>query len=189
MEDKERFLDICKSIKRDGIDKLLEWLEKSDFYEAPASTRFHGSFRGGLLKHSLNVYDQLVRLCKAYPEVEASDESIAICALFHDLCKVNVYKPCIRNKKDEITNRWVQYETYEFKEKFSFGGHGSKSVFIVQHYIDLTPEEGAAINCHMSGWGDNGDEVAKAFEQFPFAWLVSVADQASTFIDEARSGE
>lgn len=184
MENKERFLEICSLIKRDGIENLLDWLEKSDFYTAPASTRFHRSYPGGLLEHSLNVYDQLNRLLVAYPEVEVSEETVAICALFHDVCKVNVYKQSKRNKKDEITGKWVQYDSYEFDEKFAFGGHGSKSVFIIQHYIDLTPEEGVAINCHMSGWGDNGDYVGKAYEQFPFAWLLSVADQAATYIVE-----
>ena len=188
MEDqKTRFVSICKEkIHRDGIESLLEWLEKSDFFIAPASTRFHLSCEGGLLTHSLGVYDNLVRLCKAFPEIESNEESIAICALFHDLCKVNVYKKTKRNRKDEVTGRWEQYDSFEFNEKFAFGGHGSKSVFIIQQYMKLTPEEAVAINCHMSSFGDNKDHVGDAYEQFPFAWLVSVADQASTWVTEVE---
>lgn len=179
-----RFLDICKKINRDGIDDLLHWLEWSDFFTAPASTRFHLSEPGGLLEHSLNVYDNLIRLLDTYKEIQVSEETAAICALFHDLCKVNVYRAVKRNKKDDATGKWVQYDSYEFDEKLSYGGHGSKSVFIIQKYIDLTPEEAVAINCHMSAWGDNRDYVSKAYEQFPFAWLLSVADQASTYVTE-----
>lgn len=190
MENKERFLEICRSnIHRDGIDKLLGWLESSDFYIAPASTRFHLSRPGGLLQHSLNVYDNLVRLSLAYPEIKVSDETIAVCALFHDVCKVNVYKQSKRNRKDDVTGKWVQYDSYEFDEKFAFGGHGSKSVFILQKYIELSPEEAVAINCHMSAWGDNRDYVGQAYEQFPFAWLLSVADQASTYVSEVSHEE
>ena len=88
LDNKERFLTLCKSIERPGIFDLLDWLEESDFYTAPASTRFHGSYPGGLLEHSLNVYDELKRLLAAYPEIEASEESIAIISLFHDLSRV-----------------------------------------------------------------------------------------------------
>ena len=98
MTNKERFLEIChKEIKRDGLDKVLDWLEKSDFFEAPASTKFHGNYPGGLLEHSLNVYDCMKRVAKNYPEYPVTDESIAICALFHDVCKVNFYQKGYRN--------------------------------------------------------------------------------------------
>lgn len=184
MDSRERFFELCKAIERPGIEDFLSWLENSDFFEAPASTRFHLSCPGGLLQHSLNVFDELNRLCKAYPEVEATPESIAICSLFHDICKVNTYKKTKRNRKNEVTGKWETYDSYEFDEKFSFGGHGSKSVFIIQQYMRLTPAEAAAINCHMSAWGDNADHVGDVYAQFPFAWLLSVADQASTYILE-----
>ncbi|MBQ2469187.1 MAG: hydrolase, partial [Clostridia bacterium] len=75
MDNKERFLSLCGTIDRDGIDKLLGWLETSDFFTCPASTKYHGAYRGGLLEHSLNVYDELQRLLAAYPEIEAKEES------------------------------------------------------------------------------------------------------------------
>ena len=103
--DKARFLEICNThISRNGFEDLLEWLEKSDFYIAPASTKYHLSEKGGLLRHSLNVYDEMKRLCSTYSHaVRVSEESIAIMALLHDLCKVNFYKPDTRNvKKDGV---------------------------------------------------------------------------------------
>lgn len=181
---KNRFISICKSeIKRDGIDALLKWLESSDFYTAPASTKYHGAYAGGLLEHSLNVYDELHRLMKAYPEIETTDETLAIISLFHDLCKVNFYKPDTRNVK--INGVWQAVPCYSIEEKFVFGGHGSKSVFLCQNFIKLTPEEGTAINCHMSCW--NGDtKVGGSYEQYPLAWLLHVADESATFVLECK---
>lgn len=186
MSNNERFISLCESINRPGIDGLMKWLEENDFYTAPASTRFHGAYAGGLLDHSLNVYDELERLLKAYPEINVSDESKIICSLFHDLCKVNLYATEKRNRKNS-DGQWESYDAYTTKEKFCYGGHGSKSVFLIQHFIKLTPEEAVAIQCHMSSWEDGASRaVGGAFEQFLFAWLVHVADEAATFILESE---
>lgn len=188
MTNKERFLSICEQqIHREGLPALMAWLEKSDFYEAPASTRYHGNHPGGLLEHSLNVFDELNRLRSAFPEVPMSDETAAIISLFHDLCKVNMYQPEKRNRKTP-DGRWEQYDAYSIQEKFCFGGHGSKSVFLVQTFLKLTPEEAVAINCHMGAFG--GDQyVGKSFEQYPMAWFLHVADGAATYIKEGKKGE
>lgn len=184
---KERFIALCKTINRNGIDELLKWLEDSDFYTCPASSRYHGAYKGGLLEHSLNVYDEFNRLLKVYPEVNAPKESIAIAALFHDLCKVNMYVTEKRNRKNEF-GQWESYDAYKIDEKFRFGGHGSKSVFIVQHFIDLTLEEAVAINCHMSSWEEGAAKtVGASFEQYPFAWLLHVADESATYIKECKN--
>lgn len=185
MTNKERFLHLCAQIKRDGIDDLINYLEGSDFFTCPASARYHGSYPGGLLEHSLNVYDELSRLVKAYPEVKASEETIIISALFHDLCKVNLYVTEKRNRKNSA-GQWESYEAYSYDEKLHYGGHGSKSVFILQNYIKLTVEEAVAINCHMSCWDGNKD-VGSAYEQFPIAWLLHVADEAATYIKEGKN--
>lgn len=181
MDNKERFISLCSEIKRDGINELMGWLESSDFYTAPASTRYHGSYSGGLLQHSLNVYDELKRVLAAYPEIKCSEESAVICSLFHDFCKVNYYAVEKRNRKNEL-GQWESYDAYKVDEKFCFGGHGSKSVFLIQHFIKLTPEEAVAINCHMGAFAD--ENVGKSFEAFPLAWAVHVADEASTYIRE-----
>lgn len=181
---KERFISLCSMVKREGMSELVNWLEKNDFFTAPASSRYHGAYQSGLLEHSLNVYDELKRLLSVYPEVKVPEESIVIAALFHDLCKVNFYITEKRNRKNQ-TGQWESYDAYTVKEEFCYGGHGSKSVFLAQHFIKLTPEEAVAINCHMSCW--NGDKsVGGAFEQYPFAWLLHVADESATYIKEGR---
>lgn len=183
MNNKELFLDICnKNIHRPGIDKLLSWLEKGDFYTAPASSRFHLSEPGGLLTHSINVYNEMKRLCNTYAEFTCpSEESIAIMALFHDLCKVNMYKPDTRNVK--IDGVWTAVPTYTIEEKFPFGGHGSKSVFIIQQFMVLTAEEAQAINCHM-GLSEHERSISQVYERNVPAWLLHAADEAATFIIE-----
>ena len=185
MENKETFkLTVESLIHRPGIDALMNWLEESDFYTAPASSRFHGSHPGGLLEHSLNVYSELQRLLKAYPEVQCSKETAAIIALFHDVCKVNMYVPEKRNRKND-QGIWEQYDAYRIDEKFKFGGHGSKSVFLLQQFIKLTPEEAVAINNHMGAY-DN-DHVGSSFEAYPLAFLLHMADGAATYIIEGQS--
>lgn len=180
---KERFITLCEKIERDGIGDLMKWLEASDFYTAPASTRFHGAYVGGLLEHSINVYDELNRILEAYPEIVVSEETKVICALFHDLCKVNFYSTEKRNRKN-AEGKWESYDAYTVKEKYHFGGHGSKSVFLVQNFIRLTTEEAAAINAHMSSF-DN-ERVGDTYEQFPFAWALHVADEAATYLIESN---
>lgn len=185
MTNKERFLDLCSQVKREGIEDLLAWLETTDFFEAPASTRYHGSYAGGLLEHSLNVYDELKRLLKAYPEVQCSEETAIILSLFHDLCKSGCYTIEKRNKKTD-EGKWIVVDTYVFNEQFSYGGHGSKSVYLLMKYIKLTDEEAVAINCHMGAYGENPQNVGQSYEQFPLAWLLHVADEAASFIQEKR---
>lgn len=191
MEYKKRFMEIYKrDIKREGADKLLEYLEKSDFFSAPASTRFHGSYPGGLVEHSLNVYDCLVdylarpRVKELY-KIEATAENIAIVALLHDLCKVNTYKPGTRNVKDE-KGVWQQVASYEYNDKLPYG-HGEKSVYIISGYMKLTREEAFAIRYHM---GFSGTEdirnIGAAFEMFPLSLALSLADMEATFLIEGK---
>jgi hypothetical protein len=165
-------------IKREGAAELLKWLKSTDFFSAPGSTRFHDSYAGGLAEHSARVFHELIRLLKAYPEIKASAETAAIVTLLHDVCKANCYKVEMRNKKDE-TGRWIQVPVYTFKEDFCFGGHGSKSVYLIQKFMKLTDEEAVAINCHMGV--ENGNwAVNDAFREYPLAFLVHTADMAST---------
>lgn len=189
MNEKERFLDLCERlISRPGIDSLLTWLKfDTDFFAAPASSRFHLAETGGLCKHSLYVYEELKRLIAAYPEIQTSEETLAIIALFHDLCKVNFYGVELRNRKNEF-GQWEQYEVFTPNEQFKFGGHGSKSVYLVMKHMKLTDEEAVAINCHMSCW--NGDtNVGTTYEQYPLAWLLHVADEAATYVRERKGGK
>lgn len=184
---KEDFISLFSMyVHRDGADKLLSWLEESTFFTDPASTKYHGCYEGGLCEHSVNVFEELVRLLKAYPEVKVTAETAAIVALLHDVCKVGCYKQELRNKK--VNGVWVQQPTYVFKEDFCFGGHGSKSVYLVQKYMNLTDEEAVAINCHMGSWDRSPSDygVGTAYEQYPLAWLLHVADESATYMREAN---
>jgi len=180
---KEEFLTICRStIQREGLEDLLAWMGKADFFTAPASTKYHGAYAGGLCQHSIDVYQYAKKLAFLMP-TPPSEESLAISTLFHDLCKVNLYKQDKRNQK--IDGEWKEVPYYVIEEKFHFGGHGSKSVFLVQQFMKLTTEEAAAINCHM-GFSDGSPsvvrDVSNAYQQFPLAFIVHVADEASTFL-------
>lgn len=192
MNNKERFIEIFKQhIKRQGSDKLLEFLlsKNSDFFDAPASTRFHGSYDGGLLEHSLNVYDCLKdylsrqRVKDTYG-LKYSDESIAIVALLHDLCKVNCYKRGTRNVKEN--GQWIQVPTYEYNDMLPYG-HGEKSVYMISGYMKLTREEAFAIRYHM-GFAGNEEtrNVGAAFEMFPLAFALSTADMEATYFIEGK---
>lgn len=189
--DKERFVDVYRRyIKREGSEDLLNYLlsSKSDFFEAPCSTRYHLSEPKGLVKHSLNVYDCL----KAYMErprvkdvyhLEASEETIAIVALLHDVCKVNVYHKAMRNQKNE-SGQWVQVPYYTFDDTLPYG-HGEKSVYIISGFMKLSREESFAIRYHM---GFSGSEeisnVGKAFQLYPLAFALSTADMEATYFLE-----
>lgn len=191
MDIKEEFLAIAKrEINRFGIDNLLSWLGSTDFFTAPASSRYHGAFEGGLAVHSLNVYRRLKDLTVFYGCEEGDMgctgmESVAIVALFHDLCKVGCYKTSSRNVKNERTGQWEKVPFYKFEEDFPFGGHGSKSVYLVQHFMQLEPYEASAINCHMGPW-DRQDygKPGEVFHHNRLAWLLHVADEAATYIDK-----
>lgn len=180
---KARFIELCKSTQRDGMDELLEWLDKTDFYTAPASTRFHGAYAGGLLQHSLNVYDEFKRIQNAYPDIDLPEDSIIISTLFHDFCKIDMYSTYKKNVKNDQTGQWEKVDAYQRDEKFCFGGHGSKSVYLVQHFIKLKPQEAVAINCHMGSWDGNMD-AGRAFESFPLALFTHWADEGATYLRE-----
>ncbi len=192
---KARFIKIYEeNIKREGSDKLLKWLCDTDFFVAPASSKFHNAVTGGLCGHSLNVYDRAVELVEAENKKEnslfknISAESIAISTLLHDLCKVDYYKVSLRNQKNEF-GTWEQVPYFQVDEKLPYG-HGEKSVYMISGFMRLTREEAMAINWHMGGFDKRvigGDySISKAFSQFPFATLVHIADIMATYFDEDR---
>ncbi len=130
---KQEFLTICRScIQREGVEELLGWLEKADFFTAPASTHYHGAYAGGLCQHSIDVYQYAKRLLFLMDKAP-SEESVAIACLFHDLCKVNLYKPDKRNQK--INGTWQEVPCHTIEEKVHFGSHGGKSVFLIQQFM------------------------------------------------------
>jgi len=194
MNAKERFYALfTDKIKREGADKLLDYLASPscDFFTAPASTRFHGAYEGGLCEHSLNVYDCLCdymhreRVRELYG-LTCSEETLAIVSLLHDVCKINCYKPSFRNVKDEH-GVWQKVPSYEYEDALPYG-HGEKSVYILSGFLRLTREEAFAIRFHM---GFSGTEevrlVSDAFEKYPLAFALHTADMEASVFMEGKS--
>ena len=186
-ECKERFLKICREqIDRPGLDGLIDWLEKSDFFSAPASSKFHGNYPGGLCEHSLNVYDVAMHLRDKYIPDQISDESVAVAALFHDLCKVHCYKKGFRNIKNDA-GVWEKKEVWEIDERLPLG-HGEKSCIILQWFIRPTVDELLAIRWHMSGFDKSvigGDySVSRAQDFTPLCGLIQAADMVASNLVE-----
>ncbi len=194
-DSREKFLKLYReNIHRPGADALLEYLcsPACDFFVAPASTRYHGAYAGGLCEHSINVYECLKDYLKR-PRVQelyhlhCSEESLAVISLLHDVCKINCYKPSFRNVKDE-NGVWKKVPTFEFDDPLPYG-HGEKSVYIIGGFLRLSREEAFAIRFHM---GFSGSEevrlVGNAFERFPLAFALATADMEATYFLEGKPG-
>jgi hypothetical protein len=191
---KEEFIQIYKeNITREGADTLLEYLlsSQSDFFKAPASTRYHGAYEGGLCEHSLNVYhclcDYLTReRTKKVYGMNYSGESVALTALLHDICKLNFYKKERRNRKNDY-GQWEEYDYYSVEDKLPYG-HGEKSVYIVSGFMKLSRPESFAIRYHMGFSGtEDKNSIGAAFEMYPLALALSVADmEASYYLEGSK---
>lgn len=187
-ENKQKFEYYMGRVERSGVDRLMDFIRKSDFYTAPASTRFHGSCEGGLLEHSLNVYENLYKKqaeSSLWKEVlkDVSDESILITALLHDICKTYYYTTEMRNKK--IDGRWEQVPFYTVDDRIPYG-HGEKSVMMIEEYIKLTPVERYAIRWHMGPYSGQQDwnTYGTAIEKYPLCLALFEADMEATYISE-----
>lgn len=190
MKKKEEFIRIYRQyIRRPGAEELLDYLEHhSDFFEAPASTRFHMSFEGGLVEHSLNVFECL----KSYLErdrvkndygLQVSNETLAVVSLLHDVCKTNCYRKSFRNVKDE-SGKWQKVPSYEFSDPMPYG-HGEKSVYIISGFMHLSREEAFAIRYHMGFAGtEDSRNVGDSFRMYPLAFALSTADMEATYFLE-----
>lgn len=180
---KERFIELLRLTKRPGIESLINYLENdTDFFTAPASTKFHLSVKGGLLEHSLNVYEELKNECGFYDDNVPSE--IIIVSLLHDICKANYYKISFRNVKNE-EGKWEQVPYYSTDDEFPIG-HGEKSVIMIQRFIDLTDREILAIRWHMGGFEpkDNYTYLSNAFNKSELAVELHIADLKATYLRE-----
>ena len=191
-QNQERFVQIFNQyIKREGAGNLLDWLINSDFFTAPASTKFHSAYEGGLCEHSLKVFDRYVRILKMEYGDDFSQyismESVAIIALLHDVCKVDFYKTEYRNVK--VEGQWIQVPYYSVDDKLPYG-HGEKSVYIVGSFIKLSREEAMSINWHGGGFDERvrggSYAMAEAYYKFPNAMLFHTADMMATYLDETK---
>ena len=174
IEMKEEFIKLLRETNRDGIENLIDFLNKSDFFEAPASTRFHRCYKGGLLEHSMKVYEILKTKTEDSP-------SVKIIALLHDICKANFYKVDYRNAKNE-QGVWEKVPYYTIDDTIPYG-HGEKSVMMISEFIKLTPEERYAIRWHM-GFTEPKElysTIGAAYKKYPVALLVHEADLEATY--------
>lgn len=183
---KQRFLEILRTnVTRNGIDKFIDWLEKTDFFEAPASTKFHAAYAGGLLEHSLNVYD--VYMEKHFVEGEDNLESVTICTLLHDLCKANFYKLSKRNQK--IDGQWVEVDFYTVEDTFPYG-HGEKSAFLIERFMRLKIDEACAIRWHMGGFDDSAKggsfAISNAYDKYKIAVKMHLSDLEASYLREKK---
>lgn len=205
----ERYESLLKSTNRDGIDKLIEFIRKSDFYTAPASTRFHNCHEGGLLEHSLNVYDCLYNKVKStdvfkkalsdsskeFWDTDEFEKTIVIVALLHDLCKMFMYEVEMRNKKiysDHGSKKdsqgrydWESVPGYTVNDRVPYG-HGEKSVMMIEQFITLTKEERFAIRWHMGFTEpkENWNTLNAAIRMYPLILAVHEADLEATYMLE-----
>ena len=184
---KNRYTQLLKDTNRNGIEKLVAWLESTDFFTAPASSRFHLACEGGLTQHSLNVYDRLKDKSDSpfWAKMNFADDTIAICALLHDLCKISFYSVGERNVKNEETGKWEKQPFYQIDDQLPYG-HGEKSVYIASGFIKLSREEAMAIRWHMgfSESKENYNSLNKAYEKFPLCLALSEADMEAASIIE-----
>ena len=181
----ETYVELLRSTKREGIEDLIAWIDKSDFKLAPASTKYHNDFRGGLLAHSLNVYYIMYDFINYITYFNIPADSIIIASLLHDICKVYFYKVEMGNSKNEQTGQWEKVPYYTVKDRFPIG-HGEKSIIIVQKYIKLTAVEVAMIRNHMGFCRDNEMDVSNLFSMYPESLLLHFADQLATYIPESK---
>ena len=186
MEAKQEFLELYNTyITREGSKELLNFLEnKSDFFTAPASTKFHLACEGGLVTHSVSVAKLMMRY------EDEPKESLAICGLLHDLCKVNFYKTSMRNVKNEVTGQWEKQPFYQIEDSFPYG-HGEKSVYMIERFFRLKGPEAMAIRWHMGGFDEavrgGSFSISRAYERYPLAVKLHLCDMESTYLVEPRT--
>lgn len=181
---KNEFVSLLQSTGRQGMPELIEWLESTDFYTAPASSQFHGAYEGGLLVHSLSVYKYLQNFTKS---LSVDPESLKIMGLLHDVCKVGFFTKQVRNVKVPGERRWEEEESYAIDDQLPMG-HGEKSVYMIMKFIPLTDEEALAIRWHMGGFDDaarayvGGKAQSSAYHAYPAAAALNIADMYVTYI-------
>ena len=189
MDYKQKFIEYYQAnIHREGADRLLEWLQTTDFFTAPASTRYHCACPAGLVMHSINVYEVMME--KHFDPETDNAESFALCALLHDVCKAQFYKVSSRNVKNERTGQWEKVPYYVIEDAFPYG-HGEKSVFLIERFVRLKPAEATAIRWHMGGFDDaargGNFSISVAYDKYPIAIKLHLADLEATYLREKET--
>ena len=196
MNNKDRFISILRATGRTGVENVITKLSELGFFEAPASTVFHLNYEGGLLQHSLNVYDEAMVITRQQIEFrpEMAEklplERVTVAALLHDICKAEIYKEALKWRKDN-EGKWESYNSYEVDYSSLPLGHGEKSVIrLLQWGMELTDEEMLAIRWHMGPWelafqsNDAKGNSNAAKNKTPLCSVIGAADGLATFVLE-----
>lgn len=164
------------------IQSVIDWIGNTDFYTAPASTRFHDACNHGLVMHTLRVYNQAMQLVKLPKFANVEIDSIALCCLVHDWCKIGLYESYLKNVKNEATGQWEKQQAFKFTESAHPFGHGVTSLYMALKFFKLTEEEALAIRWHMGAWykaENEANDLQLANEEYPTVHLLQFADQLS----------
>ena len=197
---KAQFIELLMATKRPGMDNVIKGLEKLGFFDAPASTKFHSDFSGGLLYHSLQVYEQAMKIreieiaLRPWTEERLPVDSVTITALLHDVCKSEIYKVEFRNRKNDL-GQWERYQTWKADYAHNPLGHGEKSVIrLLQMGLELRLPEILAISWHMGAWDLSSSHEAvgnfnEACDTSPLVPVIMAADQLASRISEHKEEE
>lgn len=200
---KDDFIDLLREIKRPNanIEGLIQKLESSDFFSAPASTKYHNACIGGLVEHSLNVYYNLISLVEMKGLQGYFDkDSLLICGLLHDISKMNFYEVTSRNEKVYSENgsksdslgrfEWqasLSFKIRDAENRFIYGNHEETSEFMIKSFIPLTVEESVAILNHHGGKGFDSipiQTISDKYNKYVLSPLLHTADMLATYLDE-----
>ena len=187
-EAQKNFKEMLLLTNREGITNVINKLEELGFFKAPASTKFHLNYEGGLLEHSMNVCDMALELREVMIRKKEGlrdllpKESVIIAALFHDVCKADIYKPAVKRQKNEH-GVWCDVPGYDVDYSNFPVGHGEKSViWLLQNGLKLTADEIMAIRWHMTAWDlafqspEMKGNLNAARERCPLMALIQAAD-------------
>lgn len=199
-ENKNQFIELISGIERGGFlkEQLISFLENSDFFTAPASTKYHGSYPGGLCEHCLDTYKELKMLSEKFPQFFYTEDTIRIVSLLHDISKINLYKKDIHNKKvyhesgsksDNLGRfDWVSEQVYiiDKEHRFIYGNHEQTSEFIVRQYVPLMVEESVALLNHHGGtaYDSTPVNISEIFNNYPLSLLLHNADMLASYLDQ-----
>jgi len=179
-QNKKEIICLLKKVERSNIDKLISWLSETDFFSAPASSKFHLNVEGGLAYHSLSVYKTLCKFNELIPKKwKLSKDSVILCGLLHDVCKIGIYHYVL--KEEQVRSNYPD-DLFEYKRDDPFPiGHGDKSIILLQRYIYLTEEEIALIRWHMGPYDPEFNRGQKQIvKKYPWIKLLYLADDFST---------
>lgn len=197
---KERFVNlVLDTCRRNEIETLLEYLEHdTDFFNAPASIKNHDASPEGLVRHSIKVYENSMKLFYHFFEIHSlfcDDQSydlfkrsLAFCSLFHDVCKINTYKEAKKWRKDS-DGHWMSYRAYDFDKQSNYPTHGGESVYILQKFVYVDPKEAEAIAGHMGAYQcEDARTISELYRNNTLAWILHIADELDSFQPDIYNG-